>query len=233
MYLVFSNDEDYNKFTMKNEIKQIICNSFETKSIVTYKKIFGLKHLANSKYDYIICCNSETDIISKNFNNSNINDKIKNIFINKYIYAGQTDIDSAITITKVSANMFEEKYEYLKDITNNFTLYFWWSDLPVYKREDIIPFLNMIKYEKLIWESFDYLIYQYYLILYHGFKIINITPITSINFSLENLNTNDMNILQKLIDIKYGFSWVNSKMYNLNKDFLDSQKSFLIFHLDR
>jgi hypothetical protein len=129
--------------------------------------------------------------------------------------------------------MFEEKYEYLKDITNNFTLYFWWSDLPVYRREDIIPFLNMIKYEKLIWESFDYLIYQYYLILYHGFKIINITPITNINFSLENLNTNDMNILQKLIDIKYGFSWVNSKMYNLNKDFLDSQKSFLIFHLDR
>ena len=129
--------------------------------------------------------------------------------------------------------MFQEKYDYLKDITNNFSLYFWYSDLPVYRKEDILPFLNMINYENLMWEHFDYILYQYYLILYHGFQIVNTTPITNLNFSFERLNTNDITILQKLLDIKYGFGWVNKQMYDLNKDFLESNKTFLIYNLDR
>jgi hypothetical protein len=233
IYLVFSNMEDYNKFTMKNEIKPIICDSYKTNSIITYKKFFGLKHLANSKYDHIICCDSEIDIISKNFNNSNINNKLRDIFNNKYIYAGYSNDPVLIEINKKSANMFQEKYDYLKDITNNFSLYFWYSDLPVYRKEDILPFLNMINYENLIWEHFDYILYQYYLILYHRFQIVNTTPITKLNFSFERLNTNDINILQKLLDIKYGFGWVNKQMYDLNKDFLESHKTFLIYNLDR
>jgi hypothetical protein len=39
--------------------------------------------------------------------------------------------------------------------------------------------------------------------------------------------------LNKLVDIKYGFSWNSKIMYKLNKKFIDSQKGFLIYHLDR
>ena len=112
-------------------------------------------------------------------------------------------------------------------------MYFWWSDLPVYKRTDLNHFLNMINYDNIVWAHFDYVIYQYYLILYHDFKIINTTPITNIRWSLEHLNTNDSDILNKLVDIKYGFSWNTKRMYNLNNSFIDSQKGFLIYHLDR
>jgi hypothetical protein len=115
----------------------------------------------------------------------------------------------------------------------NFTLYFWWSDLPVYRTADIIPFFKMICYDSIVWEHFDYIIYQYYLILCHDFKIIDTTPITNINWSLEMLFTDNIDILNKLVDINYGFSWNTKRLYNLNKEFINGQKGFLIYHLDR
>ena len=233
IFLVFSNETDYDNFNMKNEIKSIICNPFNTKSIVTYKKFFGLKQLANSKYDYIICCDSEIDIVCENFTNTNMNEKIQHIFNTKKIYAGDTPGILATRITQTSANLFPEKHDFLKNITKNFTLYFWWSDLPVYRTADITPFLSMINYDNIVYEHFDYIIYQYYLILYHGFEIINTTPITNLKHSLEGLHTNDIHILNKLVDINYGFSYITKKMYQLNKNFIDSLKGFLIYHLDR
>lgn len=233
IYLVFSNDADYDQFTMKNEINPIICNPFKTNSIVTYKKFFGLKHLANSNYDYIICCDSEIDILCPYFTNENINNKIKQIFDNKQIYAGDCNNSYTIDVTKTCALIYPENYEYLKQITNDFMLYFWWSDLPVYRREDIGPFFNIINYDNIVSTQFDYIIYQYYLILYHDFKIINTTSITQLNWSLELLLTNNIDILNGLINIKYGFSWVTKDFYNLNSTFIESQKGFLIYHLDR
>jgi len=77
------------------------------------------------------------------------------------------------------------------------------------------------------------MIYQYYLILYSEFKIINTTPITNLNWSLEMLKTTDNNILNALLSINYGFSWNNMNFYKLNKQFIKSQKGFLIYHLNR
>jgi hypothetical protein len=237
IFLIFSNTTDYNNFLMKNEIKPIICdNSITvTRSIVTFKKFYGLKQLINSKYDYIICCDSEIDILCSNFTNENINNKIRNIFNTKKIYAGDTSgIEVARLITQTSANLFPDKHDFLKNITNNFTLYFWWSDLPVYRTTDIAQFLNMINYTNINWYHFDYIIYQYYLILYHGFEIVNTTPITNLNWSFETLDRiSDINILKKLVDINYGFSWSTKKNYEQNKNFIESQKGFLIYHLDR
>jgi len=233
IHLVFSNREDYNVFTLKNEIHPIILEPFETKSIVTYKKFVGLKHLADSKYDYIICCDSEIDIICENFTSENINNKIENIFDNKKIYAGNIGGSHFRCIPEGCANMFPERYEDLKYITNDFTLYFWWSDLPVYRRGDLIPFFNMINYDNILWEHFDCIIYQYYLILFHNFQIIDTTPITKINWCLEELYTDNIETLTSLIEIKYGFSWNTQKFYNLNKEFVKSQKGFLMYHLDR
>lgn len=232
IFLVFSNKIDYDNFNMKNEIQPIICDSLNTNSIVTYKKFFGLKQLAKSKYDYIICCDSELDIVCDNFTNEVINNKIENIFTNKKIYAGDTAGSWLMKITETSANIFPNN-DLLKNITQNFTLYFWWSDLPVYRTSDIIPFFNMISYENITWYHFDYIIYQYYLILYHGFEVINTTPITNIRWSLEYVYTSDINILNKLKDINYGFGWNSKKLYDLNKNFIDSQKGFLIYNLDR
>jgi hypothetical protein len=233
IYLVFSNNTDYSDFTMKDAIHSIICEPFQTASIVTYKKFFGLKKLAESKYDYIICCDSEIDIICDNFTNEIVNNKIKHIFDNKIIYAGDVTGIYVTIVTETSANLFPEKYDFLKNVTKNFTMYFWWSDLPVYKRTHINPFFKMINYDNIIFEHFDFVIYQCYLILYHGFEIINTTPITDLKWSLESLHTDNIVVLNKLLDIKYGFSWNTNKMYVLNKKFIELQKGFIIYHLDR
>jgi hypothetical protein len=240
VYLVFTNTSDYDSFQMKSHIKHIIMtNTFEKNAnvtyikdpIITHKKFFGLKQLSQSTYDYIICCDSEIDIIPKNFTSDNIEQKIQQIFNNKMIYAGDTQRELEIQITRGAAEVFPKNYEELKDITNNFKLYFWWSDLPVYRRKDIDTFLNMIDHSKI--NAFEYIMYQYYLILFHDFKIINITPITNVKGSLENLYTLDTHILNRLLDIKYGFSYITKRYYNLNKEFLESQNAFLVYHLDR
>lgn len=240
VYLVFTNTSDYNSFEMKSDIKHMILSKAFEKDpnvkyikdpIITYKKFFGLKQLSQSKYDYIICCDSEIDIIPTNFTSDNIEQKIQQIFHNKMIYAGDTHQELEIQITSGAAEVFPNNYEELNKVTNNFKFYFWWSDLPVYRREDIDTFLNMIDHSKI--NAFDYIMYQYYLILFHDFKIINITPLTNVRGSLEKLNTSDINILNRLIDIKYGFSYITRRFYNSNKKFLESQKSFLVCHLDR
>jgi hypothetical protein len=234
IFLIFSNISDFNKFEMKNDIKYIIIKKpFTTESIVTFKKFFGLQQLINSKYDYFICCDAEIDIIPENFTNENIRNKIKNIFNNKKIYAGDTSKDLLLKITETSANLFPNELDQLKNITNNFNLYFWWSDIPVYRRTDLEDFFKKINYTKINWFHYDYLIYQYYLIITHNFTIINTTPITNINWSLETLNTSDINILNKLNEIQFGFGWMNKGMYNLNTDLLLSKGTFILYHLDR
>jgi hypothetical protein len=192
----------------------------------------GLTWLGNHyNYEYIICCDSEIDIIPNNFTSEIINEKINQIFNNKKIYAGNVESKFLSNIVKECASIFKDHFEMIKDVTDNFSLYYWWSDLPVYRSKDLIPFLNMINYNNIT--NFDYMIYQNYLIIYHGFEITPTTHITNQNHSLENLITNDENVLQELLNIGYGFSWNNNMVYTLNKNFINNQKGFIIFNLDR
>ena len=71
------------------------------------------------------------------------------------------------------------------------------------------------------------------MILTEGFQIINTTPITNSHWSLEELRTNDKNILNKLSEIKYGFGWITKRLYELNPDYFISKKTFFVYHLDR
>jgi hypothetical protein len=193
-----------------------------------------LKQLINSNYDYFIVCDSEIDIIPENFTNDNISEKINNIFNNKYIYAGDTKGVWVNNITSTSADLFfEDEYKKLKYITNNFQLYFWWSDIPVYKRTHLKSFFEKINYTNIIPYHFDHIIYQFFLLLTEEFQIINTTPITNSHWSLEELRTNDINILNKLSETKYGFGWITKRLYELNPNYFISKKTFFVYHLDR
>ena len=118
-------------------------------------------------------------------------------------------------------------------MTNNFNLYFWWSDIPVYKRTHLKDFFNKIDYSNIEHRHFDHIIYQYFLVLTEGFKLINTTPIHS-KWSFELLDTTDIHILTKLSELGYGFGWVPKKLYDpSNIEFLNTQNTLLIYHLDR
>ena len=127
----------------------------------------------------------------------------------------------------------DEEYTQLQTITNNFNLYFWWSDIPVYKRTHLKDFFNKIDYSTIEFRHFDHIIYQYFLILTEGFKLINTTPIHS-KWTFELLDTTDIYILNKLSELGYGFGWVPKNLYApSNIEFLKTQKTLLLYHLDR
>ena len=233
LYLVFSNDSDYSIFLKKDKIKKIIIPNTNTGNIVTYKKFFALDTFKEDKtYDYFIVCDSEITIIPENFNQENILDKINKIFENKIIYAGEYKDDHIKNVIKTSCNLVTDG-NMLEKITKNYSLYFWWSDLPVYKREHLTHFFNVIKYDSINWFHFDHKIYLSYLILHHDFRITNITPFINVNWSLESYNTTDINNLKILKSLNYGFSFLTKPLYNNHIDFLKNEGTFLLYHVDR
>jgi hypothetical protein len=232
IYLVFSSEEDYNNFSERDKIKKIILPNVETHSIVSYKKFYALELLKNeTKYDYFIVCDAEIDIIPENFNETNILKKISDFYTNKKVYAGKTNKDIAIDITRTSAEIIAN--DSLKEITNDYTLYYWWSDLPVYKREHLNDFFDKFSYENMNYNHFDHLIYLNYLILYHGFTIVNITDVIQFEWSIENLYTSDEKILELLKQQGYGFSYINHGLLDANHGYMMREGTFLIYHLDR
>jgi hypothetical protein len=234
IFLIFSDEQDYNMFNKKDFIKKIILPPTNTNSIVTYKKFYALENLKNeAKYDYFIVCDAEISIIPENFNRTNILNKINKIYENKLIYGGNTN--QPYGIIKDSASIFinNNDLDELKNITNNFTLYYWWSDLPVYKREHVTDFFNKICYDNISWNHFDHKIYLNYLILYHKFNILNLSKLINHNFSLESYNTNNKESLIILKNNNYGFSWATPIFFNNHKDFLMKECCCLLYHLDR
>lgn len=171
--------------------------------VATYKKLYCLESLKNEKkYDYFIVCDAEITIIPENFNEKNVLNKIHEIYQNKLVYAGSTRYHHAtnVAIIENSASVFinDEDVNKLKSITNDFKLYYWWSDLPVYKREHLDDFFNKIRRNKITWHHFDHVIYLNYLMLYHKFNILNISNLIEHYWSLESYNTDDQQDLSTL-----------------------------------
>ncbi|NBO72332.1 hypothetical protein EBV26_17900 [bacterium] len=72
------------------------------------------------------------------------------------------------------------------------------------------------------------------MVIKEDFQIVDTTPITNTKWSLEMLDTDNLDILSKLLTIDYGFGWVTKKMYrSRNYNFLMINKTLLIYHLDR
>lgn len=243
MYLIFSNEHDYNEFKYKDDINKIIVNDISslncTKNIVTFKKLYALNQLINKEYDYFIVCDAEIDIIPENFISNNITDKIRSMFDNKKIYGGISGRDYIYRINKFSSNLFsQDEQNIIKDKTNNFRVFFWWSDIPVYKRAHLEDYLqkinfNNINWSNIIWDHFDYIIYQYYLILTKGFEIIDYTHIINHGLSIEQLFIESTEVMEKINNMQFGFSWMTKTLFNRNKEYLLKKKTFMIYHLDR
>ena len=240
IYLVFSSEADYQLFLHKNRIRKIIIpenNTNENGNIVTYKKFYALEQLANNiNYDYFIVCDAEIGIVNKNFTMENIITKIKNIYENKTIYAGENNNSFHNNITRTSTQLFNEQSDVnkLQYITNNYKLYYWWSDIPVYKRDHLTHFFSTIhyNYDILNFSHFDHLIYLNYLHLYHEFRFLNLKPIINIEYSLEEamLNREQLN---KLEGENYGFGFVNAKTFFSKQMYYTDKGTLLLFHLDR
>lgn len=234
VWLVFSTQDDYELFKFKDHIKYLIIpENVTTDNIVTYKKFYALRQLTKSTYKYIIVCDSEIRAIPKNLNETNIISKIDNIFINEKIYAGVTNGFDSLQIMETSANVFsEENIKILKQKSLNYHLYSWWSDIPVYNREHLQHFLEVIGEPHFVFGHYDHIMYQYYLILYKNFQFFNISNIINHWWSLES-HCLKCDELEKLCNDGYQCCWTSRFAYISNKLFYDQHGTFLQYHLDR
>lgn len=238
LYLIFSDEEQLNNFKMKDKVIPFIFSE-KSSSIVTDKKFYGLKKLINSNHKYIIVCDAEIDIIPENFTMNNIIKKCSDIFNNKIIYGGEVDIKKIIIndIIDTSSSVFKNKndIEKLRNIIrqNERLIYTWWSDLPVYQIDHLTDFFNKINTNNYNWNHFDNMIYNFYLLLYKDFKLINITKELGISNSLESYVPQNIDYINKLKDIKYSFSYISHTFFNKYKELMIKEKTLFIYHLDR
>ena len=161
--------------------------------------------------------------------------KIYEFYNNKKIFSGEANYKTQ-KITQASCNIFKsvDDKNKLKNLTMNYKLYYWWSDLPVYRGSHLDDFFSKIHYDmNFVWYHFDHKIYLNYLVLYYNFTFINISPIISRNWSLESYNDNNINNLQILKTHSYTFSWIVPKLFNKHKEYVIKNGSFLLYHLDR
>ena len=197
----------------------------EKKSLPSFKKLFAL-NLLNKQYDYILCIDAETKILKQ--------PDLKRVYEKKVVIGGICNNPSLITIIKGTLKMFKDISETkLSEISDNYNYYTWWSSMPVYKTNNIPDFLEKIGFddlnsfiERIEYNFFENMAYNYYCLLYQGFtKIV----VPNINHSLEGQITS---IVEKYIN--YNIGWISLNTYNQNKDFYDKKDNvYMIYHLDR
>jgi hypothetical protein len=165
-------------------------NNFNDKNlgIINIKKFYGLYYLINNleydNYDYIAVIDSEIEFI----NLTNLYSKFKLYCEKKIVIAGNTTIRNNIhnfldNIHIKSIEHFNnDDIKIINSESNNGKYYFWYSDINIYDRKILPDFFKYIRFDdsdekfsvfikKITFWSFDYVIYYYYCIVFHNYRI--------------------------------------------------------------
>jgi hypothetical protein len=244
LYFVFTNLEDKNNFNKIFDLnrKFLILSDYvdlnviiNNSSYIALKKLTGLSIL-NSKYDYISCIDAEIKFLN-NDNNYDYHKIMKNIVESKIICGGKLDnshsyiniITSALTILP------DVKYhEKLKQLSNNFTIYTWWSNLPVYDCKKANHFLEWINFSvsditKISsFNFFEGLAYNYFCVLFYDYDLKLIKDLN--NYSLEQ---SDSKFVEYANENMCKIYWVAGKAYNQNKNYYINNDFIIVYHVDR
>jgi hypothetical protein len=180
------------KFITLDENKHIApyINHFNDKNlgIINIKKFYGLYYLINNTeydiFDYIAVIDSEIEFI----NVTNLYKKFKIYCEKKRVIAGNTIVRNSIhnfldNIHDKSIEHFNaDDLKIINKETNNGKYYFWYSDINIYDRNILPGFFKYIRFDdtpinftqfikKINFWSFEYVIYYYYCIVFHNYKI--------------------------------------------------------------
>ena len=209
----------------------------ENKCIVNLKKFIAL-HWGMKYYDYmaVIDCdaifNGTTKLLFKQL--------IHNYDTKKIFMGGHNVINAIIRIQKDSASFFPEKeFQKIMKSTSDFQSYAWFFDVPFYKRNDLIDFYSYVLeknerdynfWMKINWESFEHLIYQFYLFLQKDFKFINYNT-TCKNVIPEFLSYSELN----KIYLKYNYqpAWATFSNVLISPENYNNKSFSLLYHVDR
>jgi hypothetical protein len=255
LFLIFTNVEEYELFPNKEDIKPIVMPFDSARGgqvVIAIKKYYALMTLIESTYDYFIVIDSEVEVIPEYFTKENILSKINHIFSNKKVFGGKVEpgnfeakffgntvIDGYffINILKCSASVFKspDDFRKLRTLTKGFTLYTVWGDIPVYRRDTLKDFFDKIDVRRIEHRDyFDDLMYSNYLVLYHGFSFVNVSErIPDIQTSFVDMIEYTPEEMKIVKDLGFSFSWITGPGYDQHAEFLQEQKTYMKFNVDR
>lgn len=242
--LCFTNDSDFKEFKYNDKLKQYVILSdicdiklFEHFSInrswVNVKKLLCLQHIYKThNYKYYIVCDAEIRFLKK----SNTTDHIKELCDTKQFLGTETIGHLVVVqnINKTSISLLpEEWHDKLKDLTNNYKLLAWWSNIPIYETKYLDEFYNVLGKDyilKLTFYSFDHVIYYLFLV-FKGYWSIISTETFGYSVILECYS--DLKAFKAISNV-FPLLWTNYKTYIQDPDYFNNHdKIFMIYHLDR
>lgn len=191
--LVLTYHSDKSTLNTKNIDVVLVLEDFvspEQMNVISSKKLyaiaktyFAIKALSG-KYTYFACvdcevkfknCRSVFAKIAKRYqDNSIVGCTLNNTADHEDAY------ECATTINRHSAQYFsDDERNTLSRLTNDFSFYSWFSDIPIYRSSTAIDFLNHIEFNDIDrWlerttVNFHWIPYSYYRILYEGARILD------------------------------------------------------------
>ena len=239
LYFVFTNKEDKDLFMQKTDkhINYILLEIFtnldiveKTNSFVSIKKLYALS-LLYDKYEYISCIDSEIKFI----NNNSFYEMMKNVANNKTIIGVkiQNINDFLKNITKNSlTNLIDIEYhDKLKELSNDYNIYTWWTNFPVYDCKNVNHFLTWINFNntnlyRFNWEVFENLTYNFFCIMFYNYELKIIID----DKSFEDLNTSIVENIDSNICKMY---WVSKYAYLQNPDYYNNNNYYIVNYMDR
>jgi len=241
LYFIFTNSIEKDLFETKlqknNNFNFLILDTFidlsipeKTNSFVIIKKLFAVKSLYE-KYDYISCIDSEIKFIKTD----NFYEMMKHIVDTKIIIGGQINDGYINGITRDSLTKLTEisYHEKLRELSHDFTIYTWWSTLPVIDCKNAKHFLEWINFDnttlenRINWNVFDDITYNFFCILFYDYKL---EILHDHHFSLEGANSQVTKHVNENICKLY---WIAQSTYNEEPSYYDNNNFYVIYHLDR
>jgi hypothetical protein len=110
-----------------------------------------------------------------------------------------------------------------------FSVFTWWSNIPVYTCAYLDEFFTWINFDKNLlyykWSVFDHIVYNYFCVLRKGYNI-KLDP--ELNTSFEFLESSVLEKLDKNL-----VNWVNNNAYLTNPEYYNNNEFYIVFHCDR
>ncbi len=222
-YFVFSNENDKNLYD--NPTNYIIMptelqNLKREEGVINAKKFYGINQLKD-KYDYIIVIDSESFIIK----NADILKICEDFWTRKTLWGNFEHVNNPrfYKIKDASECWFNEGKKNISKLD------LWFNNLCIYRCDTLNDFFNktnlLKSLNKLTFWDFDYNIYMFYLILYHGFTDKLIIP--SANTCQSKTPTYDENFIKNCMYM------CTYERHQEIKKLNGGNSVFLYIHLDR
>lgn len=172
-FLVFSSNDEQDEFAAISQglrYRSIVCDQLIGNSPTTQKKFFGLQHIyKTTNFEYV----AAVDVDTLFFKTVNYSELFKAYYERGILYGNDYDFSPRPMVE--SPFKFFNFYDQgrLHEITKHRTIYFWFNDIPVFKRNYFLDFIEYSNYNtrihELSWFDFDFIIYAYYLLIRNAF----------------------------------------------------------------